>query len=207
MMPVHPQPAPLDFDKRVKNRGEKFLKKTPNPTTKQWANHDYWCEALPDMRHAYKGICAYSAQWISDNGSDSIDHFIPKTSRPDLAYEWNNYRYTALKFNARKGTRTILDPFILKPDWFILEFPSLLVKPNAALLPEDREKVQHTIDVLKLNDDEGCIEARLNWLHHFCASEFPFDHLKTMMPFVAYELQRQNIIDKIAIIMSFEVKS
>jgi 5-methylcytosine-specific restriction endonuclease McrA len=205
MIPVQPQPEPQNFTQRVKSPGIEFLKHTTKPSSKQWDGHEYWRRALPDMRKAYKGICTYSAQWISDNGSDSIDHFIAKSSRPDLAYEWENFRYASLKFNSRKGTHIILDPFTLMPDWFVLEFPSLLVKPNAELSPRDRVAVQHTIDVLRLND-EGCLDSRRSWIEHFYLGHFPFAHLQDMMPFVAYELRRQDMIDKIADIMYQEVQ-
>jgi hypothetical protein len=201
MIPVKPQPEPQNFTQCVKTPGIEFLKHIPKPTLKQWNGHEYWRRVLPDMRKAYKGICAYSAQWISDNGSDSIDHFLSKSSQPNLAYEWGNFRYASLKFNSRKGIHVILDPFTLAPDWFILEFPSLLLKPNAGLSAKDKSAVQHTIDVLRLND-EDCIDSRRSWLEHFYLGQFPFAHLQDMMPFIAYELQRQDMVEKIAYIMT-----
>ncbi len=197
MIPVQPQPEPMDFSKRVREPGASFLEEVPRPTPQQWKGREYWQRALLDMRKAYKGICAYSAQWISPvTGSHSIDHFVPKSLYPELAYEWRNYRYASSKFNSRKGTHTILDPFQLEPDWFVLDFPSLLVKPNSALSPDQKEAVSKTITVLKLNTDDTCVEARQIWVEDFCNRDISFTHLQKKAPFIAYELQRQGLVER-----------
>jgi hypothetical protein len=154
------------------------------------------------MRQAYYGICAYSAQWIcSVTGVDTVDHFVPKSTRPDLAYEWSNYRYSSLKLNSRKGERSILDPFKIGAGWFVLTFPALLVKPNPDLGDELQEAVHNTIRVLKLNDDDTCVQSRQTWLLAFCHGEITFAHLESKAPFVAYELVRQNLVVVIPEIM------
>ena len=146
MIPVQPQPEPEGFSERIRKPGVAFLKQVPHPTTAQWNGKEYWRRALSSMRASYKSICAYSAHWISPiTGGHSIDHFMPKVLQPDLAYEWSNFRYTASKFNARKGTHTILDPFRLEPDWFILDFDSFLIRPNPRLAPEHKAAVQNSI--------------------------------------------------------------
>ncbi len=147
------------------------------------------------MRSAYHSVCAYSAHWISPaTGGHSIDHFVPKSSRPDLAYEWSNYRYVSAKFNARKGTRSILDPFRLESNWFILDFDSFLIKPNPSLATDYKAAVQNTIDILRLNDDEDCIELRQDCVYWFHTGEITLSHLQRIAPFIAYELQRQRLI-------------
>jgi hypothetical protein len=206
MIPVQPQPEPADFSERVRKPGTVFLKKVPCPTTEQWKGKEYWQKVLPDMRKAYKGICAYSAHWISPvTGSHSIDHFVPKSVQANLAYEWSNFRYASSKFNSRKGKHTILDPFHVEPDWFVLDFPSLLVKPNLNLLPHQKKAVRNTISVLKLNADENCVKARQHWVMEFCAGEITFAHLKKKAPFIAHELQRQGLVEKILLIMKVKV--
>ena len=150
MIPLQPQPEPIDFSQRVRTPGAKFLKQIPKPTSKQWKGKEYWQRVLPDMRQAYKGICAYCAQWIPHStGNHSIDHFIPKSTAPDLAYEWNNFRYVSSRFNSRKGQRSIIDPFQLENDWFTLSFPSLLIKPHPNLPSHQKTVVLDTINILK----------------------------------------------------------
>ncbi len=202
MIPVQPQPEPEDFSSRVQEKGRSFLRRIPHPTITEWKNHAYWQDILPDMRVAYSGICAYSALWISPvTGSDSVDHFIPKNLRPELAYEWSNYRYASLKFNSRKGTQAVLDPFQIEFGWFILDFPSLLVKPHSSLPSDLKEAVNSTIRILKLNIDDKCVEARQHWVEDFCKGDISFAHLERKAPFIAYELKRQDLVEKIQLIM------
>ncbi|MCI0578057.1 MAG: hypothetical protein L0332_19295 [Chloroflexi bacterium] len=203
MIPVSQQPEPEDFEQSVRVKGNLFLREVPHPTSKQWEKKAYWQDALPAMRSAYNRICAYSAHWISNaTGSHTIDHFVPKTADPSLAYEWSNFRYVASRFNSRKRTRTIIDPFFLTNNWFVLEFPALMVKPGPDLEPHQRQQVNDTIEILNLND-EICIEERNTWLKPFCTGKISFDFLREMAPFVAYELVRQEKVEIIAIIMAY----
>jgi len=147
------------------------------------------------MRVAYKGICAYRARWIPHStGRHSIDHFIPKSVESPLAYEWSNFRYVSARFNSRKGTRSILDPFLLNEGWFILDFSTFLIKPNSILSADQQKSVQDTINILKLNTDEDLVTERQTWVEEFWAGEISFEHLEKKTPFIAYELERQNML-------------
>jgi uncharacterized protein (TIGR02646 family) len=193
MIPVHMQPEPADFAKKVRNPGQKFLKQTPAPNTEQWKRNDYWRKALFDMRNSYNKICAYCAFWIPHStGAQSIDHFIPKSIDPDLAYEWSNFRYVSARFNSRKGTRKIIDPFSLKPDSFILDFSSFFIKANPLLSVIIKEQIEETIKILKLNDDEDLITERQNWYFAYQKKEITYRHLEKKAPFIAYEIKRQS---------------
>lgn len=207
MIPVQPQPEPTDFAQRVREPGAEFLRQLPRPTAKQWKGREYWQHALPDMRTAYKGICAYCAHWIPHStGSHSIDHFMPKSMAPELAYEWHNFRYVSSRFNSRKGTRAILDPFELEPNWFVLAFPSLLIKPNPTLQPDQKKAVLNTITILKLNTDETLVQERQNWLEFFGTGDISFAHLQKKVPFIAYELKRQGLLNDLGSIMKRRTK-
>jgi len=200
VIPIKEKPEPTDFLKKVGKPGAAFLQKVAHPT--KWKNREYWQNALYDLYQAYAGICTYSAQWIQfDAGAATVDHFIPKSVAPQLAYEWRNYRFASRTTNIRNGDyRDVLDPFNLKPNSVILDFPSLLIKPNPALSQSQKKKVIATIRRLKLNDDDTCVQARQHWVEAFCTG-CPFDFLKRHAPFIAYELQRQNLLETIALIM------
>lgn len=194
MIPVSIQPEPIDFTEQVRIPGKKFLANVPKPNSQQWRGKEYWQRALPDMRKAYNSICAYSAFWIPHStGNHSIDHFIPKSIQPHLAYEWPNYRYVSARFNSRKGTHTIVDPFKLQPGWFILDFHSFLIKPNPALATVQKHKLWETIKHLKLNDDEDLVIERQTWYLNYLNKEISFEHLKKKAPFIALEVERQNL--------------
>lgn len=202
MIPVKPQPEPADFEKKVRSKGVVFLQSVTQ--LKAWDNREYWRECLKDLYGAYNQVCAYSAQWIPPiEGSSTVDHFIPKSVKPELAYEWSNFRLSCLKMNARKRDfQDVLDPFQMKPGWFTLNFPSLLVKPNPDLEESIKSQVRSTIKRLKLNDDDVCVKHRQDWLMRYCEEKFKFEFLKETAPFIAYELERQNLVDSIATIMS-----
>ena len=202
MIPVEPQPEPEDFEERVRKPGTEFLKKIPHPKSREWRGKEYWQTMLPKMRDSYKGICAYCAHWISSmTGSGSIDHFLPKSQYPALAYEWNNFRYSSLKFNRRKGIHNISDPFRIELDWFIIDFPSLIIKSNPNAPSGKIQEIEDTIKILKLNTDTNCVKARQSWIMNFCRDEISFSFLKRRAPFIAYELERQALVEKIATIM------
>lgn len=193
MIRVNVQPQPSDFADKVERKGQSFLAKNPHP--KSWKNRSYWTNALPDLRRAYSSVCSYCCHWIpAEQGSASVDHFIPKSVDPSKAYDWYNYRLAASKMNAKKGDyQDVLDPFELKPDMFILLFPALLVKPHPGLTLEEKQQVWATIKRLQLNKDEVLINSRLQWILEFCDGHIDFEHLQRRAPFIAYEIERQNL--------------
>ncbi|MCI5147249.1 MAG: hypothetical protein D3923_17410 [Candidatus Electrothrix sp. AR3] len=195
MIPVVKQPPPPDFSEQVEIPGSRFLKQIAKPTSKQWQGKEYWQRVLPEMRKAYKGICAYSASWIPHaTGSHSIDHFHPKSQFPELAYVWDNYRYASARFNSRKGTHIIVDPCTLLPGWFILDFKTFFVKPNPELSSKQRQPLGETIELLKLNKDDDLVSERQAWYVEYCHQEIPFSHLQKKVPFIAFEIERQDLL-------------
>lgn len=205
MIPVERASEPDCFESLVRQPGVDFLKITPNPTTKQYLSHSYWRRIRRQLHDSYVGICAYSCHYISlDTGSDTVEHFIPKSVSPSLAYEWDNYRLVCGRLNARKRHhQDVLDPFGVRPNMFILNFPSLLVKPNPNLTGPEKDAVLSTIGRLKLNDDETCVSSRKEYLECYCEGQVTFDYLQSHAPFIAIELERQELTDSISDIMRF----
>ena len=100
--------------------------------------------------------------------------------------------------NGRKGTREdILDPFQIQNGWFVIDFPSLLVKPAQELAPGIAQSVQITIDILRLNDEGTCLQGRVAYIRAYCSGEINFLHLTKQAPFLALELQRQGLVQSI----------
>ncbi|HXR65372.1 MAG TPA: hypothetical protein VN729_05585 [Ktedonobacteraceae bacterium] len=204
MIPVQLQPEPLHFLREVQEPGQRFLNRTSNPT-KHWKNHEYWRKILDDLDIAYKGICSYSCHWIpKDTGFRTVEHFKDKNSYPQEAYKWKNYRFVCGTLNGRKGTsENVLDPFCIEEGWFALDFPSLLVQPGDHVSPSIKEQVENTIRILGLNDEGTCFQARMNWLRDYIQVPFPFPYLEKRAPFLASELKRQDLMEKIRDIMIF----
>lgn len=189
MIPIQPRPEPSNFNDNVRMPGCQFLLQVHNPNTKQWGKNNYWRLCIRDLYREYQEICAYTGIWIPISAA-TVDHFVPKSVDPQQAYEWRNYRLSSLRANNKKGMDSeILDPFNIQYNWFLLDFPSLLVKPNRSAI--QLEAIKYSIKKLKLND-EYFIMDRQHWLKEYCRT-LDLDHLKKHAPFIAYELVRQNL--------------
>jgi hypothetical protein len=184
---VEPQPEPPDFDARVRQPGLQALAEGRDPLP------DYWRRCLDDLCRSYGRICAYLCVWIhAGTGARSVDHFVPKSRRPDLSYEWANYRLACLTMNSRKGeAEDVLDPFEVQDGWFVLEFTFLQVMPHPDLDTQTKVRVLTTIARLKLNDHE-CRGAREEYYELFRGGQLPLDLLERWSPLVARELRRQG---------------
>jgi hypothetical protein len=199
MIPVQEQPEPPDFNEKVRLPGQKFLGKTPNPTVRQLNRRNYWTRILSDLHAAYNGICAYSAHWISGHVAfDTADHFVPKSVAPELTYEWSNLRLCSPKMNLYKGDYLdVVDPFKIEAEWFVMDFSTYLIEANPGLSPEIVASVNQTINRLRLNDDDRCVQDRYIWLREYCESECTLEHLERKYPFMANELRRQGMVEEI----------
>ena len=186
---VQPKPEPPDFDEKVRQPGLRAQQEAPPRTPPLWRD-----ECLFQLWEAYEGICSYLCVFIPQgSGARSVDHFVPKSRRPDLLYEWSNYRLACSLMNSRKGQfEDVLDPFEIEDGWFVLDLSFLQVLPNPDLDEETRRGVQATIDRLDLNDNE-CLQARANDYDAYLRNEISLDLLKRWSPFVAREMGRQGL--------------
>lgn len=124
----------------------------------------------------------------------TIDHFQPKSQRPNRAYEWDNFRLALYKMNSYKGDRTdIIDPFAVGPGWFVLDMPSCLIRPGGGLTPQQRQEVETTIDALKLNSDDSLVQERCDVMVMFAQGDVKLPFLQKRYPFLAAEVTRQGI--------------
>jgi hypothetical protein len=206
MRHINPQPEPGVFKDRVRTPGRRFLKRLGRtPTTKEFNSHSYWREILPQLHDSYGGICAYSCHWIPyDTGADTVEHFLPKSIDPQQAYEWKNYRLVCATLNGRKGTHSdVLDPFKVQNGWFVLDFPSLQVKPDRGLNDALKAQIWATITRLGLNDDGTCLKSRAKYIRDYCMGCVNMKHLQQDAPFIAYELKRQGLEHTINDIMGY----
>jgi hypothetical protein len=214
MIPVQKQPEPGNFTEIVTKKANKFLNEKPSPTGKEIHNRPYWRNALDDLYKSYSKVCAYSSVWCPRDGV-TVDHFIPvsglKYSNPKLVYDWDNFRLASRSMNTEKNRfQDVLDPFLIKPGWFVMDFPSLIIKGGAGLSSQNREKVEATIKRLKLNAREKYIEYRWEILWDYCELCSQYDdiepilkHLERKAPFIAYELKRQDLTKQIAKVMKY----
>lgn len=192
MIHVDPQPEYPEFDLEVRTPGLRFLEMTPCPSSRDFNRHNYWNKARKHLHRSYSGLCAYTSLYLED--SDSVDHFLPKTKYPHLAYEWDNYRLARQKVNFNKGSsEQVLDPFTIQNGWFVMDCPSCLITPGPGLDSDTKTQVENTIGVLKLNADDGLVQERCDWLVSLAKDEITLDFLRRRYPFLASEITRQGI--------------
>lgn len=197
MIHIDLKPEPSDFDIRVRQPGNKFIAAHPNPKGEQWRKNNFWSRCNQQLYDAYGGICAYSGEWFSrTTTSASVDHFYPKSSHPEKAYEWDNYRLTTSVMNVYKGDKIVLDPFEIQNGDLELDFPSCLVKPRKDMSPAEKSKALSTIQILHLNDEDQA-NRRCEILMEYICGDVSRSFLESKYPFIAEELDRQNLYDKI----------
>ena len=197
MIHVEQKAEPDDFDSKVRIPGNNFLERTPSPKGKQWNKHSYWKHCSDQLYISYNGVCAYTGEWFSKSSSiASVDHFYPKSTHPEFAYEWSNYRLTTQLMNTYKGDKVVLDPFEINNGDLILDFPSCMVKPQNNMSPAAKSKALFTIKTLHLNDEE-MINHRLEILLDFIAGNINRLYLAKRYPFIESELNRQNLFDTV----------
>jgi len=199
LIPVAPVTEPADFDHKVRVPGTAFLKTTPNPTGHQWRQNQYWRRALDDLLNVYKGICAYCASWTkrataaTTPQDSSIDHFVPKSVAPTVAYEWDNFRLCRGRLNTRKAShQDVLDPFTLAKGWFKLDFLTFRIVPNSSLPAEDRARVEATVNRLQLNLDNDYVTERVGAIRSYCLGAATLTQLANRYPFIAAEMTAQE---------------
>jgi hypothetical protein len=192
---VEPRPEPDDFDAEVRQPGRSALAELvgepptlsrPGPRRPKLADRiedlhpedlpPLWRRCLPQLAHAYQRICAYFCLYVEPiTGSDTVDHYVPKSLDPHKAYDWPNYRFACSRMNARKGVAA--------------EVLQLHAAPG---LPADLvARIENTIQRLELND-EGCKQTRARWYEDYQAGDVSLPFLERRFPLLARELRRQS---------------
>lgn len=192
MIRVTLKPEYPAFDVNVRRPGAEFLAICPTPTSEQFRKRNYWGRAARDLHAAYAGICAYTAMYLPEQGS--VDHFLPKTTHPQFAYEWSNFRLASGRVNSSKGNQTnILDPFNIQDNWFYMDIPTCLLLPNPSLDKPLRNQIKSTINSLRLNQDDNYVQERCNILIDYASGDISVGFLQRRYPFLAKEVNRLGL--------------
>lgn len=199
MIHVTPQPEPEDFDRTVRQKGLTWLQNNGidlnSPLPVGTKIYSYWTKCLHSLYTAYGGYCAYLAIFLDKStGSCTVEHFVPKSQRPDLAYEWSNYRLSCRQINSRKlNFNDVLDPFEVEDGWFQLELVSGHIFPNPHLSDNLIKRVKNTIDRLGLDNSDNKEMRAMRYLY-YCKGLVTDEYLKLDSPFVWMEAKRQGLL-------------
>jgi hypothetical protein len=189
MLRCYRAPEPEDFDKQVRQPGQRWL-----------ANHsstnyeDYWSRCKQQLADVFQRRCGYTAMKIAPRTDGTIDHYLSKKNRPDLIYEWSNYRYSTRHVNSCKGTYDdrILDPFEVEDDWFEVQTPDLQLVLTDRVPPELREKAEFTLRQLQLQNSEWIMEQRADYYDAYWDGEMTLSRIEKEAPLVARAIVRRQ---------------
>lgn len=210
MIPVALAPEPASFDAKVRKKGAAAMlelvgKGKPrrgrprNPVARRRDRippdrfPPYWRDVLDEMHDAYEGRCAYLAMYIEKaTGNPSVDHVVPRSRSWRHVYEWSNYRLAAALINSRRrDLGLVLDPMVIGPGLFALEFVSMEVVVGPAAGKRQRAGVEDTIATLGLNAQD-CIDQRHEYYVDYKSCDISLRRLERRAPFITQELRRQG---------------
>ncbi|MCC6555489.1 MAG: hypothetical protein IT372_21220 [Polyangiaceae bacterium] len=188
MIPFEPTPEPPHFDARVRQPGQRWLASARTGTPPK-----YWRRAARDLRAAFRGLCGYTAMWLSTPGT--VDHFISQSEDGSLLYEWTNYRYAAAWINSSKSdipSGQLLDPFEVGEEWFEVLLPSCQMVITDRCPPEARARAQTMLKRLKLGDGEDVVGVRQEWYQCYLDGELSLEGLARKAPLIARAVRKQR---------------
>jgi hypothetical protein len=191
MIPVaNPIPEPADFDAECRKKGQGWIdaRRLENLALKSSEFPSYWGNYEGELAAAFRQRCGWWAMWISDG---EVDHYLSKKNRPDLAYEWSNYRYIAGSVNGSKGNHDdkVLDPFEIQEDWFEVLLPSMQLIITDQIPEELRVKANFTITQLHLDDGKKVVRCRQRWYESY-KNGMPLTELEKYAPLIANAVKK-----------------
>lgn len=127
-----------------------------------------------------------------------MDHFEPKSLKPELAYEWSNYRLASERLNSYKADSTaVVDPFDVQAGWFELDFATFFVLAGTQLHVDVTNRIEETIRTLRLNSDDSLVRNRFEITKDYADGHVTLNYLQSRYPFIGSELIRQGRQDSI----------
>ncbi|WP_437927468.1 hypothetical protein WMF37_52040 [Sorangium sp. So ce291] len=189
MIRIERLPEPASFDEEVRSPGNAWL--AQHPDAQPEAMPTLWRPMAHHVADAFKNRCGYSAMWTRRG---TVDHYLSRSTHPEKAYEWDNYRFASGEMNSRKGTWNdrVLDPFEIEDGWFEILLPSLeLVMVEERIPINQRDRACFTLKKLRLQDDDAILEQRQSWYDEFLNGEVTLSWLARKAPLIGRAVQRR----------------
>jgi hypothetical protein len=188
MMPFNPPPEPLDFDEKVRQPGNTWLEKNPDPKK---GTRDYWSPFKSYLADGFNNLCGYSVMY---EPVGTVDHYRSRENYRNLAYEWSNLRFASAWINSSKGTLDdqVIDPFDLGEDWFEILLPSLQLVLTDKVPPQQLQRAEFTLERLRLRDDERVLRQRQQWYQLYLDGDLTLQGLEKKAPLIARAVKKQQ---------------
>lgn len=181
MIPVVRPTEPVRFDAECRQPGQRWQR--ANASAKR--PRALWAPFTAELADAFQNLCGYSA--LIDHTGGTVDHYLSVKARPDLAYEWSNYRFANQAMNAskRNADAQVLDPFEIGEGWFEVILPSMQLRMTELVPQSLRAKAEFTLDRLGLRHGERVVRARRAWFAMYQSGELTLAGLRLCAPLVA----------------------
>lgn len=181
VIPVSVVIEPATFDRIARLPGNAWLARNPNAKRPL----PLWKDFTPDLERGFRSLCGYAA--MLDPTGGTVDHYLSFRSRPDLAYQWTNYRFASGALNASKRTSdaNVLDPHEVGEGWFEIILPSLQMRVTDSIPAQFRAKAEFTIKRLKLRDGERVVRWRQQWYQLYLSGDLTLEGLRQVAPLIA----------------------
>lgn len=188
MIRVRRVPEPSTFDRDCRRPGKQWAADNPRARRPK----PLWRPFTAALAEGFQQRCGYSAVRIQ-NGT--VDHFSSWKSRPELAFEWANYRYADARLNSKKQTfdAAIVDPFTIGDDWFEILLPSLQMRLTSHVPRRMRARAQFTLRQLGLDHDERIVAYRAAWWKDFHRGDLTLAGMHQVAPLIARAIERDGI--------------
>ena len=183
MIPVAPVPEPAGFDEGARKPGQHWLLENPNAERLR----DLWSPFRGALAAGFSKRCGYTAMLEL---AGTVDHFESVKQRPDLAYEWSNYRFAAQWINSAKRTKIVLDPYLVGEGWFEILLPSLQLVLTDAVSAEHRALAEQTLANLPIGHDERIIKQRREWYDMYREGHLALSGLWKVAPLIAAAVEK-----------------
>lgn len=186
MMRFKPVPEPSQFNEKARLPGNAWLAQNPGKRPK-----DFWFPFKSQLADGFQNLCGYSAMY---EPVGTVDHYLSCENHPNLAYEWENYRFASAWINSSKRTldERVVDPFQAEDDWFEILLPSLQLVLTDAVPAHERERAAFTLERLHLRDDERVIRQRREWYRLYQDGELTLAGLEKKAPLIARAVRKQQ---------------
>lgn len=179
---------PATFHDEVRKPGKAWLKGHPGALRPA----PYWDAFLQPLETGFAGLCGYAA--MLDPTGGTVDHYLSYRSRPDLAYEWDNYRFASAALNSSKKNAddSVLDPYEVGDGWFEILLPSLQLQVTDRVPKRLRKKAEYTLKRLRLRDGERVIRWRRTWYEMYESGKLSLSGLREVAPLIADAVECRN---------------
>lgn len=126
----------------------------------------------------------------------TLDHWLTIKSRPDLAFEWSNFRFLDANLNSAKKPAwdgKLLDPHEVQDGWFEIELPSLQLKISDSLTdPDLKAKALFTLERFRLQDGEDILQYRRAFLEQYENGAAKLELLAEWAPLLARAIAKRD---------------